>query len=276
MADYSVASEAARKMVRSKSKRVEVRRNRKGTKYIATLTKPMGIQIGESEQGIVIGMLENKGSSLEWNTKRRAQNELVQVIAVDDIILSGTDINGKAVLFDDMDLEQVLNFFMKQTGEIVTLELMHLEGNEIAIKKEDIRQRMVKELNVDTSSSSSSSRPPTIIGSSSMKNESGGGLGKGSPPGSPRSQLDSTISATMATPGSPVSKSTAKILHGAAGGVLTYDCVGWDHPPGAIIDHYDACPFFLGTVFCMCYPCAIWTCVTNKRQKCTVCNKVFD
>jgi len=243
MADYSIASEAARKIVRSKSKRVEVRRNRKGTKYTVTLTKPMGIQIGESEQGIVVGMLENKGSSLEWNTKRRAQNEHEQIIAVDDIVLSGTDIDGKVVLFDDLELEHVLNFFIKQSGEIVTLELMHLDGNETALKKEEIRQRMVKELNVDTS------RPPTIIGSSSI-----GGGGKGSPPGSPRSQLDSTISATMATPSSPVSKSTAKILHGAAGGVLTYDCVGWDHPPGALIDIYEPFPFCLGTIFLCLLP----------------------
>jgi len=163
-----------------------------------------------------------------------------------------------------MELENVLTFFIKQTGEIVTLEMMHLEGNETALKKEEIRQRMVKELTVDTKS-----RPPTVVTDS--------GAGKGSPPGSPRSQLDSTLSASaMQSPSSPVSKSNAKILHGAAGGVLTYDCVGWDHPPGALIDHYDAFPFFLGTAFCVCYPCAIWTCISNKRQKCTVCNKIFD
>jgi len=94
-------------------------------KFVVTLAKPMGIQIGDSPDGVMIATIDEKGSASRWNQMKRGNGD-EHDIRPGDVILAASNKAGEMVNLQDRPIEEILTFF-KKTANIMKLQLGRLE-----------------------------------------------------------------------------------------------------------------------------------------------------
>jgi len=101
------------------------RRFENAEKFVVKLAKPMGIQIGDSPDGVMIATIDEKGSAARWNqTRGNGQDE--HDIRPGDVILAASNKAGEMVNLQDRPIDEILTFF-KKTANIMKLQLGRLE-----------------------------------------------------------------------------------------------------------------------------------------------------
>jgi len=93
-------------------------------KFIVTLNKPMGIQIGDSHNGLMIGSIDEEGSAARWNLMKKGEAD-AHDIRVGDVILAASNKKGELVKIQDRPIDEIMTFLTK-TGNIVKLQLGRL------------------------------------------------------------------------------------------------------------------------------------------------------
>jgi len=107
-------------LVKEKIATAAADRLQKADRFKVTLSKPLGIKVGESEDGVIIAQIEKKGAAIDWN-KLAETDEFSHNIAVGDVILAISNKKGDMVSLRDLPMDKVVDVFAK-TDRTVKLD----------------------------------------------------------------------------------------------------------------------------------------------------------